>query len=71
MEKAENVEYVLRELERLKVEIQRLESMLMPVLRDDDITDEEIAELLELAKNENPVDWIDAGQLPLPDGRGL
>ena len=38
MEKAENVEYVLRELERLKVEIQRLESMLMPVLRDDDIT---------------------------------
>jgi len=71
MEKAENVEYVLRELERLKVEIQRLESMLMPVLRDDDITDEEIAELLELAKNENPEDWIDAGQLPLPDGRGL
>ena len=54
MEKAENVEYVLRELERLKVEIQRLESMLMPVLRGDDITDEEIAELLELAKNENP-----------------
>jgi len=54
-----------------RIEIQRLESTLMPVLRDEDITDEEIAELLELAKDENPEDWIDAGQLPLPDGRGL
>ncbi|RLF82535.1 hypothetical protein DRN44_03765 [Thermococci archaeon] len=67
MEKAENVEYVLKELERLKVEIQRLKSMLMPVLRDEDITDEEIAELLELAKDENPEDWSDAGELPEPE----
>jgi len=67
MEKAENVEYVLKELERLKVEIQRLESMLMPVLRDEDITDEEIAELLELAKDENPENWIDADELPEPE----
>jgi len=67
MEKAENVEYVLKELERLKVEIQRLESMLMPVLRDEDITDEEIAKLLELAKDENPENWIDADELPEPE----
>ncbi|NJE25937.1 hypothetical protein E3E22_04735 [Thermococcus sp. MV5] len=67
MEKSENVEYVLKELERLKVEIQRLESMLMPVLKDEDITNEEIAELLELARDEDPENWIDADELPEPD----
>ncbi|NJF25145.1 DUF5646 family protein [Thermococcus sp. Bubb.Bath] len=68
MERTENVEYVLKELERLKVEIQRLEAMLMPVLRDEDITEEELEELLELARDENPDEWIDAEKLPEPKG---
>ncbi|AIY91041.1 DUF5646 family protein [Geoglobus acetivorans] len=58
-----NVEHILRELERLKVEIQRLEAMIVPLKRDPDITDEEVAELLELAKDDNPENWIDAKEL--------
>jgi hypothetical protein len=54
-------------LERLKVEIQRLEAMLIPVQKDPDITEGELAELLELAKDENPENWIDADELPEPD----
>jgi len=34
---AKSVEYILRELERLKIEIQRLEAMIIPVQRDPDI----------------------------------
>jgi len=69
MEKANsrNVEYILKELERLKTEIQRLEAMIIPVQRDPDITDEEIAELLELARDDNPENWIDADELPKPE----
>jgi len=65
---AGNVEHVLKELERLKVEIQRLEAMIIPVQRDPDITDEEIAELLELAMDDSPENWIDADELPEPEG---
>ncbi|BAA29491.1 67aa long hypothetical protein [Pyrococcus horikoshii OT3] len=63
----EKVGDVLKELERLKVEIQRLEAMLMPEERDEDITEEEIAELLELARDEDPENWIDAEELPEPE----
>ena len=59
-----SVEYILRELERLKIEIQRLEAMIIPVQRDPDITDEEIAELLKLAKDDSLENWIDAKKLP-------
>ncbi len=62
---AKNVEYILKELERLKIEIQRLEAMIIPVQRDPDITDEEIAELLELDRDDNP--WIDADELHEPE----
>lgn len=64
---ARNVEYVLKELEKLKIEIQRLEALLTPVQRDPDISDEEIAELLELAKDDSPENWIDADELPEPE----
>jgi len=64
---ARNVEYVLKELERLKTEIQRLEAMIIPVQRDPDITDEEIAELLELARDDSPENWIDADELHEPE----
>ncbi|GEM_PF-1629199 len=64
MERASvNVEYVLKELERLKVEIQRLEAMLMPVQKDDGISEEEIKEILREARNPNPGDWVDADEL--------
>ena len=64
---AKNVEYILKELERLKVEIQRLEAMLIPIQRDPDISEEEIAELLELARDDNPENWVDADELPEPE----
>lgn len=59
-----SVEYILRELERLKIEIQRLEAMIIPVQRDPGITDEEIAELLKLAKDDSLENWTDAKKLP-------
>ncbi len=61
---AKSVEYILRELERLKIEIQRLEAMIIPVQRDPDIAEEEIAELLKLARDDSPENWIDANELP-------
>ena len=62
-----NVDYFLKELERLKVEIQKLEAMIIPVQRNPDITDEEIVELLELAKDNSPENWIDADEFPEPE----
>lgn len=53
----------MKELERLKVEIQRLEAMLMPVQKDDGISEEEIKEILREARNPNPGDWVDADEL--------
>ncbi|WP_297536216.1 DUF5646 family protein [Thermococcus sp.] len=57
-----NVRYVMEELERLKVEIQRLEAMLVPIMRAE-LSDEEIEEIEREARDFKEEDWIDADEL--------
>jgi len=57
-----NVRYVMEELERLKVEIQRLEAMLVPIVRAE-LSDEEIGEIEREARDFKEEDWIDADEL--------
>ena len=57
-----NVRYVMEELERLKVEIQRLEAMLVPIVRAE-LSDEEIEEIEREARDFKEEDWIDADEL--------
>ena len=57
-----NVRYVMEELERLKVEIQRLEAMLIPLVRNE-LSEEEIEEIEREARNFKEDEWIDADEL--------
>jgi len=57
-----NVRYVMEELERLKVEIQRLEAMLVPMVKNE-ISAEEIEEIKREAKKFYEEEWIDADDL--------
>ncbi|MEO2152109.1 MAG: DUF5646 family protein [Thermococcus sp.] len=57
-----NVRYVMEELERLKVEIQRLEAMLVPIVRGE-VSDEELDEIEREARDFKEEDWIDADEL--------
>ena len=57
-----NIRYVMKELERLKVEIQRLEAILVPLVRDE-ISEEELEEIEREARNFREEDWIDADEL--------
>ena len=57
-----NVRYVMEELERLKVEIQRLEAMLIPLVRNE-LSEEEIEEIEREARNFKEGEWIDADEL--------
>ncbi|BAD85427.1 hypothetical protein, conserved [Thermococcus kodakarensis KOD1] len=58
------IEYILSELERLKVHIQRLESMLVPLVKDE-VPEEELREIeMEARKfKEESEEWIDAEDL--------
>ncbi len=57
-----NVRYVMEELERLKVEIQRLEAMLVPIVRGE-VSDEELDKIEREARDFKEEDWIDADEL--------
>ncbi|NJE55272.1 DUF5646 family protein [Thermococcus sp. 21S9] len=57
-----NVRYVIEELERLKVEIQRLEAMLVPIVRGE-LSKEELEEIEREARDFKEEDWIDADEL--------
>jgi hypothetical protein len=57
-----NVRYVMEELERLKVEIQRLEAMLVPIVRAE-LSNEELEEIEREARDFKEEDWIDADEL--------
>ena len=57
-----NVRYVMEELERLKVEIQRLEAMLVPIVRGE-LSKEELGEIEREARDFKEEDWIDADEL--------
>ena len=57
-----NVRYVMEELERLKVEIQRLEAMLVPIVRGE-LSREELEEIEREARDFKEEDWIDADEL--------
>ncbi|WP_099210475.1 DUF5646 family protein [Thermococcus henrietii] len=57
-----NVRYVMEELERLKVEIQRLEAMLVPIVRGE-LSKEELEEIEREARDFKEEDWIDADEL--------
>lgn len=58
------IEYILSELERLKVHIQRLESMLIPLLKDE-VPEDELRKIeIEARKfKEESEEWIDAEDL--------
>ncbi|CAD5244036.1 DUF5646 family protein [Thermococcus camini] len=57
-----NIKYVMEELERLKVEIQRLEAMLVPMVKNE-ISAEEIEEIEREAREFYEEEWIDADDL--------
>jgi len=57
-----NIKYVLGELERLKVEIQRLEAMLVPLVKGE-LSEEEIEEIEREAREFHQDEWIDADDL--------
>ncbi|ACS33197.1 DUF5646 family protein [Thermococcus gammatolerans] len=57
-----NVRYVMEELERLKVEIQRLEAMLVPIVRGE-VSDEELDKIEREARDFKEENWIDADEL--------
>ncbi|AJC71921.1 hypothetical protein X802_06935 [Thermococcus guaymasensis DSM 11113] len=57
-----NVRYVMEELERLKVEIQRLEAMLVPIVRGE-LSKEELGEIEREARDFKEEDWIDTDEL--------
>lgn len=55
------IEYILSELERLKIHIQRLESMLIPLVKDE-VPEDELRKIeMEARKfKEESEEWIDA-----------
>ena len=57
-----NIKYVMGELERLKVEIQRLEAMLVPLVKGE-LSEEEIEEIEREAREFHQDEWIDADDL--------
>ena len=57
-----NIKYVMGELERLKVEIQRLEAMLVPLVKGE-ISEEEIEEIEREAREFHQDEWIDTDDL--------
>ncbi|ASJ03140.1 hypothetical protein A3L09_07680 [Thermococcus profundus] len=71
MENAEKVsiDYVLSELERLKREIQRLEDLLVPIVKDE-LSGKELEEIEVEAREFNEEEWVDADELDalLEDG---
>ncbi len=71
MERADRVsiEYIVNELERLKVEIQRLEALLVPLVKDE-LSEKELDEIEREARKFNDEDWVDADDLDsiLEDG---
>ena len=64
MERAERVsiEYIVNELERLKVEVQRLEALLIPLVKSE-LSEEEIDEIEREAREFDDEDWVDADEL--------
>ena len=71
MQKVVNVEEVYEEIKRLKIEIQRLEAMLIPETKPKDegfpeITDEDIEELLKEAQDPD-AEWVKLEELPKPE----
>ncbi len=71
MERADrvSVEYIVNELERLKVEIQRLEALLVPLVKSE-LSEKELDEIEREAREFNDEDWVDADDLDsiLEDG---
>jgi len=58
------VEYVAKELERLKKELQHLETMLLPE-ENDGLSEEELKELLREARDDS-IEWKRLEDLPEP-----
>ena len=57
-----SVEYIVNEIERLKIEIQRLEALLVPLVKGE-ISEEELEEIEREAREFNEEDWVDADEL--------
>ncbi|GAB6102156.1 DUF5646 family protein [Thermococcus atlanticus] len=57
-----NIEYVMAELERIKVEIQRLEALLVPLVKEE-VSPEELDEIEREAREFKEDEWVDANEL--------
>lgn len=57
-----NIEYVMAELERIKVEIQRLEALLVPLVKEE-VSPEELDEIEREAREFKEDEWVDASEL--------
>ena len=57
-----NVRYVMEELERLKVEVQRLEALLVPLVKNE-LSAGEVEEIEREAREFHEEEWVNADDL--------
>ena len=57
-----DIEYVIAELKRIKVEIQRLEALLVPLVKEG-VSPEELDEIEREAREFKEDEWVDTNEL--------